>query len=473
MISDDDTPDARNTEPAEVPSGSASWQDFRQYALSVFEPLSSAVRASLTRPAPAPANEEVRVDKDTSRLGESYRGLQTAWGRIEAQVRTAFQDEGWLEPLASMLKLEPLAEDFRIWHWNQPVPNLEPSLNTVINWVTSVLRDAPGFMLTNEALDDEISEFQQTIAESSIPVRTIAPLSGFASTYDEIPLDDGVSICRITADEMEAIKNFNDSETLFDGEQPTFAIKVEADLPPSRDGRSLGDFLGTLFDDRGEIVELVGDALRLYRFESDLSFPSMFHLRTRPKPLHVVSSSFSGTITHPFHQYGFQEDDVKKFQRVFSLVKSFQEDRGISLAIRRFSQAAARGSGEDGLLDLVISSEAALGCSSRNAALRTAFLLGNSPVERQHLLEICMGAVDVRNRIVHGNEPRIPEPYRHAHRLRIFYGDVIARLIQALMNLQVTGEQLPDWNALISGTVSTPCPHDLRGLPEGLILDED
>ena len=116
-------------------------------------------------------------------------------------------------------------------------------------------------------------------------------------------------------------------------------------------------------------------------------------------------------------------DKLSNYERFYANVK-LDDDKALSLAIRRFLMPIWRFESEDIILDYMIALEALLSDSEQDIryriSIRLAYLISDSPEERLRISEIMGRIYNLRSHVVHGNAKDLSEAKRKLGKLLQF-----------------------------------------------------
>ena len=221
----------------------------------------------------------------------------------------------------------------------------------------------------------------------------------------------------------------------------------------------------------GEWERRVIDALRVFKnggvhpiatiCSTETFAPGGYSFGQKEMPPHIY-----------IEKYELDENEAQDFAEFWKRASHPRVLKGrnfLTLAIRRFSQAGARASSEDKIIDLMICAEALFltqlgkveGELRYRLAQRAAFFTEQDPVKRIAAYKFMRSAYDVRSQIVHGTDKPLELPKRLdgvPYSLSEFCGEAEECLRKALKNAIMLAQQphapkyLVDWDSLIFQT---------------------
>ncbi|HDH27704.1 MAG TPA: hypothetical protein ENH13_01075 [Euryarchaeota archaeon] len=241
----------------------------------------------------------------------------------------------------------------------------------------------------------------------------LSPLQNFEAESDEILLEGGIKIRRISYIEVYRIIQYSTLTTVGHPQNTKFTLERTHNYKESL------DTWDETFDSRKDVLniehdfEMVATALRLFK-KGDLGTP----LKYFECPLDWGVSGGSGINYSSFapffaigEQYKLTKDEIPKFQKFWESFRSKKISRKVRVALNRFNYLYERKNPVDNIIDCMIAMEALFGNKDRISmmvSLKTAFLLGKNENQVEEIFTYIRKAYDLRSDIVHGRKIRVP-----------------------------------------------------------------
>jgi hypothetical protein len=245
----------------------------------------------------------------------------------------------------------------------------------------------------------------------------LCPLKKFYLETDELVLDDGIKIRRISQEELSFINKEMAGNTLKKLDDIRFTIEYTYDVNEFRKQQDVDDWDWSAWQNatttcEKKFIEIVA-LLRLFK-DGD------FH-----NPLENVQVPFWGNVPRGIHynmcdrripedrNYILKREEAEGFTEFYRKSLRFTDDRRMFIALERFNLAYEKKRFEDNIIDYVIAFEALFGTNEKSRIgmrieLKSGFLVGDSKEEITEIYKFMRGVYDLRSRIVHGDEIKIP-----------------------------------------------------------------
>lgn len=242
----------------------------------------------------------------------------------------------------------------------------------------------------------------------------LAPLYNCRSMEDQVAIETGLSIRRLTDSERNDLWRSHGAERHPGALNPTIADLESWDLVIDY---RWTPYTSRYLDDRRAITVLV-DAIRALRLHHPgLTGTSIFWLVDDPSER--WRRDIGGALFAPDSVSGRSRSDgqlethlghssAADLRRLLAGLRSIEGDRRLALILERFDSAYSRHSPEDRLIDLWIALEALIlsdGSSELRyrAALRLAQLVGEDSEAKTQAFDLARRSYDCRSRVVHGS----------------------------------------------------------------------
>jgi len=243
------------------------------------------------------------------------------------------------------------------------------------------------------------------------------PLKKFHLETDELVLDDGIKIRRISREELSNINKWVAGDIFKKRDEIQITIEYTYDenefrMPEDADEwTQIAHQAATAFCEK-KFIEIVA-LLRLFK-DGD------FH-----NPLENFQVPFWDNAGQGIHynvcdrripedsNYILEREEVENFKEFYNKSLRFSDDRRMFIALERFNLAYEKKRCEDNIIDYVIAFEALFGTNEKSRIgmrieLKSGFLVGDSKEEITEIYKFMRGVYDLRSRIVHGDEIKIP-----------------------------------------------------------------
>jgi hypothetical protein len=317
------------------------------------------------------------------------------------------------------------------------------------------------------------SKIESALYTDKIEYENLTPLCGFNSPLSDIPLDENISIVKMSEEEISEILklgiNLGTSipNTDFVNGIHQYALKIKFNLEKIVGDRER-DALFTEFENNEFLNDAyetsIIDALRIYK--KGKLYP-ITTIRKNKNILSLGTNSFSfEKPVKPFMNNKFEltQDESYEFKAFWNARNktNLPNKNFLSVSIRRFSQSNERNNIEDRIIDLMIAAESIFlssGGSSQGElkyrlSHRAAMFIGESPKEQRYIFGFMGKAYDVRSAIVHGSTPKLPKKMdKTDYTLEEFCGDIEKHLrisIKKIMTqMSRTENKSIDWISII------------------------
>jgi hypothetical protein len=359
------------------------------------------------------------------------------WARQgETMVRQEVAETDWsITAIRVWSRIEALPEYQGVLHAIEEEPSLASQMNTLVGGPTMAMRIEPNIMVRSilgrvlkggqrqislEEFNTAYADVVDGLASPTIDHSVVAPLMGFDSEFDRVPLSSSIGLRRMTEDEIGrtidlglVVSSFGPGRPVF--HPPTFAIEFT---------RVVSKRVGDASADPEEATRLQQEAddgvidalsvLRLFKagnldiaghFESSslyfLRGGGSFRSRERRRP--------TGQPTYRLRMAELEE--LQSFYKACDS-KYVKQSKGLAMAIRRFGFSAERSRADDQIVDLMIAAEALFLEGSDNPqrgeqryrmSLRAAAFTPTDVWTRRQLFSLYRTAYDARSIVAHGS----------------------------------------------------------------------
>jgi len=290
------------------------------------------------------------------------------------------------------------------------------------------------FVFDEKLLRTTLSQLLKFFSTETVVFVHVAPLQNFDTDIEELRLATGLTIRRITKEELVWLLNlvvmagimpfFKAFQYKFVIEEVTESPKFTGDAGPSINA--------------SDPFELIGRVVTSFRLIKPGNI-SCSMVRTVPA-IPVPGLPSGGSSREPVPPWGsrylLRKGEESALKEVWQHLENrdFSKPDPVNVALRRFNFSFERSQVEDKMIDLMIAFEALLlneeGSPTHKLALRFARLLGNDFEERMTLYKEMKGFYKVRSKIVHGESTQTDEQVvvRVEERLRSSVRAVLARV---------------------------------------------
>ncbi|NMX21440.1 hypothetical protein C5S30_03205, partial [ANME-1 cluster archaeon GoMg4] len=278
-------------------------------------------------------------------------------------------------------------------------------------------------------------------------IMALCPLKKFYLETDEFVLDDGIKIWRIAQEELSFINKEMAGNTLKKLDEIQFTIEYTYDLNELRKPQDADDWNGSAWQKATAICEKKFiEIVALLRIFKDGDFHN---------PLENFQVPFWGTVPKGIHfnlcdrripedrNYILKREESEGFAEFYRKSLRFTDDRRMFIALERFNLAYEKKRFEDNIIDYVIAFEALFG-TMRNRigmeiGLKSGFLIKDSKEKITEIYKFMHDLYDLRSRIVHGDEIKIPmkigkEDYYSDYRLRPDIIEIFRKIIRCFFD---------------------------------------
>jgi hypothetical protein len=275
------------------------------------------------------------------------------------------------------------------------------------------------FDLDEAAIDRIVSDFSRFADEPTVRLRFQAELLNFRMSESALPLAEGLTIRRLTDEEVSTFSGGPMSMLGFHrprtGAIHEFVIEGDYEQEKWFGDQPIPD--RTRLDEIKALLDRAILALRTFK-EGRVGYDWVRQKSLSHCPIGLGSFGFSD-LHVPAGSYEISKSEIEPLiahaARIFSITESSMET-----ACRRLADAEIRNRAEDQIIDAVIGMEAlllaALGKEDRRSELKYRFSINystlfESPVERRQAFKVAKDLYDLRSTLAHGGELGQP-PYR-------------------------------------------------------------
>jgi hypothetical protein len=330
-----------------------------------------------------------------------------------------------------------------------------------------------GFEFDATDFDILFGQFETDLLRDSIDYVAVAPLPGFKSDLDSIPLGSGLELAELSDDELSRCLRISIYPGIDLGgivhATKTYGLRCRfsekkffGHLPPDEIKRAQGSH-----QERVDRFFRVVHALRLFK-RGTVSIPGIATFSDQ-WPLEGGVSGFSidpGSARG--NNYELAAHERERFEELWRTLSGPPLTRFLDTAIRRFAYAGERRRPEDRCVDLLISAESLFLSDTAEArergelryrlALRSAFFVQLDNCSRKELYRFMRNAYDARSAVVHGGLPddnvlKLPQKGKVSLSEFVDFTEDVLRvaLLKAVKTQPVDKVTLVDWDSLILG----------------------
>jgi hypothetical protein len=320
------------------------------------------------------------------------------------------------------------------WNWLYPHFVTEDVLTEYL-WLVNSLR------FNDDVATTVATNFVNFIYNPVSEITFYSVLRGVNSSFERIEFCDNVKIRKLSLDEVSSLVIRNDSLRLKDRIPENCVVLEEAFT--FNYGRLPGDVFGKLsnkFDLIVEVLRIIKRG-RVDRENLYWRWDKLGQLGNRE----IGSSGRARPIPPIAKSYSLESDDILPLERIYECLKN--RPTAHRIARQRFNEASQRAKSEDVVIDLCIALEALLnddpGSLSYKLGMRAAILVGNTPNEKRHILDLVSDAYSFRSAFVHGGSSQ-----KNSKKLELSLDELsqelletFRRILRAAMEYQITNQK--------------------------------
>lgn len=280
----------------------------------------------------------------------------------------------------------------------------------------------------------------------------LCPLKKFYLETDELVLDGGIKIRRISQGELSFINKEMAGNTLKKLDDIQFTIDYTYDINEFRKPQDADDWNWIAWQNATAICEKKFiEIIALLRLFKDGDFHN---------PLENLQVPFWGTVPKGIHfnlcdrripedkKYVLEREEAEDFTEFYRKSLRFSDDKRMFIALERFNLAYEKKRFEDNIIDYVIALEALFGTMRNRIGmeikLKSGFLVEDSKEEITEIYKFMRDLYDLRSRIVHGDGIKIPmkigkEDYYSDHRLKSDIIEIFRKIIESFFDEERLG----------------------------------
>jgi len=227
-------------------------------------------------------------------------------------------------------------------------------------------------------------------------------LRGVDSQIDSIELIDNMRIRKLELDEISTLIMRNESLRIKD-HAPKNRILLEESFE-----FKYGRFPSDIFSSLAIKFDLIVESLRILK-SGKVDRENIFWRWDKPGQLgnrELISSGRARSNPPITNTLIFKSEDVPSLMIIYKSLKTKSIPKAHQIAHHRFNEASQRAKPEDIIIDLCIALEALLndgpGSVSYKLGMRAAILIGKTPEEKRHIVDLISDAYSLRSAFVHG-----------------------------------------------------------------------
>jgi len=278
-------------------------------------------------------------------------------------------------------------------------------------------------------------------------IMALCPLKKFYLETDELVLDDGFKIRRISQGELSIINKWMNGNTLKKRDDIQFTIEYTYDENEFRNPEDDDEWTYSAYQNatafcEKKFIEIVA-LLRLFK-------DGKFH-----NPLENFRVPFWANAGQGIHynlcdmyisgdkKYILERGETEDFKKLYKKSLRFTNDRRMLIALERFNLAYEKKRFVDNIIDYVIAFEALFGTMRNRIGmeikLKSGFLVEDSKEKITEGYKFMRNLYGLRSTIVHGDEIKIPmkigkEDYYSDYRLRSDIIDIFRKIIRCFFD---------------------------------------
>jgi len=320
------------------------------------------------------------------------------------------------------------------WNWLSP-HFISKDVLTEYLWLVNSLK------YNNDVAITVATNFVNFIYNPVSEITFYSVLRGVNSSFEQIDFCDNVKIRKLSLDEVSLLIIRNDSLRLKD-RVPENRVLLEESF-----AFNYGQYPGDIFITLSNKFDLIVEALRIIKSGS-VDRENLYWRWDKPGQLgnrQLISSGRGRPIPPIAKSYSLESDDLLPLERTYESLKN--RPTAYRIARQRFNEAAQRAKPEDVVIDLCIALEALLnddpGSLSYKLGMRAAILVGNTPDEKRHIVDLISDAYSFRSAFVHGNSSS-----KRSQKLRLSLAELsqelletFQRILRAAMEYQINNQK--------------------------------
>ena len=248
-------------------------------------------------------------------------------------------------------------------------------------------------------------------------IMALCPLKKFYLKTDELVLDAGIKIRRISKEELLFINKEMAGGTLKELDDIQFTIEYTYDInefrkPPDVDDWNWSAWQNATVICENKFIEIVA-LLRLFKegdFHNPLENFQVPYWDVVPKGIHfnLCDRKIRGD-----RNYTLERGETKDFKEFYRKSLRFTDGKRMFIALERFNLAYEKKRFEDNIIDYVIACEALFGTEKKSRIgmrieLKSGFLIEDSKEKITEIYKFMRDVYDLRSKVVHGNEIKFP-----------------------------------------------------------------
>lgn len=264
------------------------------------------------------------------------------------------------------------------------------------------------FSFNEKKFKQTYAEFERYLKSEQITYNSKAILWGFSMQNDEVELEDGLSIQKVSKSEVK-------------GSPPHYLLEVEdkENIPAMVQTHKVNKFGDLSPEDAMETFKNVVLALRLFDISGDVGI--RFATTNSTSIFKKENRRVRVADSHRFfdEEYSMDSEDCERFSDFYSSMKNQirEPPETYRIALDKFSNSFKRYNENDRLLDSVIALEALYLKAGEQQEMsfrlsqRGAILLADGDSEPSDIKKRLKDAYDTRSTLVHGGEPDVEQEF--------------------------------------------------------------
>jgi hypothetical protein len=243
-------------------------------------------------------------------------------------------------------------------------------------------------------------------------IMALCPLKKFYLETDELVLDDGFKIRRISQGELSIINKWMNGNTLKKRDDIQFTIEYIFDENEFRNPEDDDEWTYSAYQNatafcEKKFIEIVA-LLRLFK-DGDFHNPlENFRVPFWANAGQGIHYNLCDMYISGDKKYILERGETEDFKKLYKKSLRFTDDKRMFIALERFNLAYEKKRFEDNIIDYVIAFEALFGTKSnriqKEIALKSGFLVGDLKEKITEIYKFMQDVYSLRSRIVHGNE---------------------------------------------------------------------
>jgi len=243
-------------------------------------------------------------------------------------------------------------------------------------------------------------------------IMALCPLKKFYLETDELVLDDGFKIRRISQGELSIINKWMNGNTLKKRDDIQFTIEYTYDENEFRNPEDDDEWTYSAYQNatafcEKKFIEIVA-LLRLFK-DGDFHNPlENFRVPFWANAGQGIHYNLCDMYISGDKKYILERGETEDFKKLYKKSLRFTNDRRMFIALERFNLAYEKKRFEDNIIDYFIAFEALFGTMQNHIGmeigLKSGFLIADSKEKITEIYKFMQDVYGLRSSIVHGDE---------------------------------------------------------------------